>query len=93
MPVWGIVKTTAPKCRGQLNALLLPPNTPPNSHEMSPVTRKPVIWVCDKVKHKHENIGSTGVSNVVCQASRSSASWFRRRFLKFFTIYGHGNVT
>ena len=22
MPVWGIVKTTAPRCRGQLDALL-----------------------------------------------------------------------
>ena len=38
----------------------------------------------------YENIGSTQVPDAVYQVSRSSASWFRRRFLKFFTIYGHG---
>ena len=41
----------------------------------------------------YENNGSTQVPDAVYQVSRSSASWFRRRFLKFFTIYGHGHVT
>ena len=41
----------------------------------------------------YENIGSTGVPHAVYQISRSLASWFQRRFLKFFTIYGHGHVT
>ena len=34
--------------------------------------------------------GSTRAPNVVYQVSRSSASWFRRIFLKVFTIYGPG---
>ena len=42
----------------------------------------------------YENIGSTRVPDAVYQVSRSLASWFRRRrFFKFFTIYGHGHVT
>ena len=43
--------------------------------------------------HRLKKNGSTRVSDAVYQVSWSSASWFRRRFLKFFTIYGHGHVT
>ena len=39
-----------------------------------------IIWTND----------STWVPDAAYQVSRSSASWFRRRFLKVFTIYGHG---
>ena len=42
----------------------------------------------------YKTIGSTRVPDAVYQVSKSWASWFRRRrFLKFFTIYGHGHVT
>ena len=37
------------------------------------------------------NLGSTHIHNATYQVSRSSVNWFwRRRFFKVFTIYGHG---
>ena len=37
------------------------------------------------------NLGSTCLDNATYQVSRSSVYWFwRRRFFKVFTIYGHG---
>ena len=37
------------------------------------------------------NLGSTCIDNAIYQVSRSSVNWFwRRRFFKIFTIYGHG---
>ena len=41
--------------------------------------------------HHLNKLGSTRAPNVAYQVSRSSAFWFwRRRFFKVFTIYGHG---
>ena len=40
-----------------------------------------------------KQIGGSQVPDAVYQVSKSSASWFRKRFLYFFTIYGHGHVT
>ena len=38
-----------------------------------------------------KNLGSTHIDNATYQVSRSSVYWFwRRRFFKVFTIYGHG---
>ena len=37
------------------------------------------------------NLGSTRIHTATYQVSRSSVNWFwRRRFFKVFTIYGHG---
>ena len=37
------------------------------------------------------NLGSTVVLNATYQVSHPSVHWFlRKRFLKAFTIYGHG---
>ena len=37
------------------------------------------------------NLGSTHIHNATYQVSKSSVIWFwRRRFFKVFTIYGHG---
>ena len=37
------------------------------------------------------NFGSTCIDNATYKVSRSSVYWFsRRRFIKVFTIYGHG---
>ena len=41
--------------------------------------------------HNLNNFGSTPIHNVTYYVSRSSVQWFwRRRFFKVFTIYGHG---
>ena len=41
--------------------------------------------------HNLDNLGSTCIDNATYQVSRSSVNWFwRRRFFKVFTIYGHG---
>ena len=41
--------------------------------------------------HNLNNLGSTRIENATYQVSRSSVKWFwRRRFFKVFTIYGHG---
>ena len=41
--------------------------------------------------HNLNNLGSTCIDNATYQVSRSSVYWFwSRRFLKVFTIYGHG---
>ena len=41
--------------------------------------------------HNLNNLGSTRIDNATYQVSRSSVNWFwRRRFFKVFTIYGHG---
>ena len=40
--------------------------------------------------HNLNNLGSTRIDNASYQVSRSSIYWFWRRFLKVFTIYGHG---
>ena len=38
------------------------------------------------------NLGSTCIDNATYQVSRSLVYWFwRRRFFKVFTIYGHGD--
>ena len=38
-----------------------------------------------------KNLGSTRIDNATYSVSRSSVKWFwRRRFFKVFTIYGHG---
>ena len=40
--------------------------------------------------HHLYNLGRTEVSSDKYQVSRQSVNWFWRRFLKVFTIYGHG---
>ena len=41
--------------------------------------------------HNLNNFGSTPIHNTTYQVSRSLVYWFwRRRFFKVFTIYGHG---
>ena len=61
------------------------------------------IWSCRKKvkfnpRSSMNNLGSTQVSYATYQVPRPSVNWFwKRRFLKFFTLYGHighlGHVT
>ena len=40
--------------------------------------------------HHLNNLGSTQLPNASYQVPRPSDNWFWRRYLKVFTIYGHG---
>ena len=43
--------------------------------------------------HNLNNLGSTCIDNATYKVSRLSVYWFwRRRFFKAFTIYGHGGL-
>ena len=50
-----------------------------------------LTWSRSTQAHNLNNLGSTCIDNVTYHVSRSSVYWFwRRRFFKVFTIYGHG---
>ena len=60
-------------------------------------SRKDQIWSCRKKYQRSTHgyrlskLGSTAVPDSIYQVSTTSADWIqRRRFLKIFTIYGHG---
>ena len=51
------------------------------------------IWPCHKTGQGQPRviIEQTQAPDAAYQVSRSSAFWFRRRFFKVFTTYGHGS--